>query len=50
MGQDAVRTGSAMSWLDLPQLPGVGAPVPGGRLSAEPGEGRASGAAQRRRS
>jgi len=34
---------------DLLPLLGVGAPVPGGRPSAEPGGGRASGAAEGRR-
>ena len=39
-----------MSVIDLRELPGGGAPAPGGRPNAEPGGGRASGAAQRRRS
>lgn len=34
---------------DLRELTGRGAPVPGGRPNAEPGDGRASGVAQRRR-
>jgi len=35
-----------MSWMDLRAfLPACGAPVPGGRPNAEPGGGRASGAA-----
>ena len=34
----------------LRELLGGGAPVPGGRPNAEPGGGRASGAASRRRS
>ena len=38
-----------MGLADLRGLVGGGAPVPGGRPNAEPGGGRASGAAQRRR-
>jgi site-specific recombinase XerD len=38
-----------VSLADLRLLSGVGAPVPDGRSNAEPGSGRASGAAQRRR-
>jgi hypothetical protein len=39
-----------MSVIDLRELPGFsGAPAPGGRPNAQPGSGRASGAAQRRR-
>jgi hypothetical protein len=34
--------------LNLRLLSGVGAPVPGGRPNAEPGDGRASGAVRRR--
>jgi integrase len=37
-----------MSWVDLRLLPGVGGPCRGGAPSAEPGGGRASGAARRR--
>jgi hypothetical protein len=39
-----------MSWVDLRLVLGVGALVPGGRPSAEPGGERTSGAAQRHRS
>jgi hypothetical protein len=39
-----------VSMIDLSDMTGVGASVPGGRPNAEPGGGRASGAAQRRRS
>ena len=39
-----------MSWVDLRLLPGVARPCRAGVPNAEPGGGRASGAAQRRRS
>ena len=48
-GPGAAPAGCRVNVADLRDLPG-GAPVPGGRFSAEPGDGRASGAAQRRRS
>jgi hypothetical protein len=38
------RSACPLSVIDLPELLGGGAPVPGGRPSADPGGGRASGA------
>ena len=43
------RAGCRVNVADLRDLAGGCAPVPGGRSSAEPADGRASGAAQRHR-